>query len=275
MAKRRWSPEVFRQDEMTRSSPRGGKRGRNEGGKEGGNPALNGSALGPRQVLALQRQAGNAAVGQLVAAGRGKGTAGPTVQRVAYDLLDGNTIWSTFTSGATQISMTGSNRTGLQTVVPIAAKLDFYQADVPMTHVDPGAMFASRRTVTVLMFKTMDAAPRRRRIGQILTYELGRTALSRGIGYIIAGDVTAARNPFYLPLGFRDVRDGPLWTDLEGELQRLDAYIRLNPTAADFTQKVLDRQAVVDLMAQNKIYIPAQTLVDNSLAAWSPHWRRT
>ena len=194
------------------------------------------------------------------------------MQRASYDLLDNTTIVATTATTPTKITMTGSIYGGPMVQIPIDSSLEFKEATVPMTNVSTGA-FAGWRSIKVLMFKVVTSNPQGKKIGQILTYHLGLEAQSRGIDYIVASDVTAAREPFYTPLGFKDVLDAPPWKTLDAEKTEIDGYLRDNPSAPDFGTKLLRRQAVVDMMAKNRIYISAADLVANSKLAWSRLWR--
>jgi hypothetical protein len=250
-------------------------------------------APAPTALLALQRLAGNQAVQRLLAEGSAEHHQSGVpafversatssyvlprwadqlaVQALAYNRTDNRAIWTTLDAAATKIKMDGKLR-GQQAdeVINVVATLDFKEKLVPLKNVTTGfaSWFASDGTARALDISTMDAKPGGHRIGQILTYHLGLIARQRGIGFVTAGNVSDARGPFYTPLGFRDFVGSRPWLELVRRKTDIEAAAHIAPTA----ELLQEKASIIELMMDNKIYIPVDALIDNSAAKWREQW---
>jgi hypothetical protein len=229
------------------------------------------SQLSAANILYLQRTIGNRAVTSLI---KSIHAAPEAVQRVAYDRIDGSCIVSDVAEGANQIVMTGKLRRDAVTVDDIDAKLDYHATTVPLSKVDNTAFMANYRTEDVIEITTVTATPLGKRIGYVLAYHLGLAAQAAGVKYIIAKNVTAARGPFYTPLGFRDAMDEPQWANLDNEKTQIETTIRQNVHAPNLDQLMARKQAIVELMANNTIFISTADMIQNGQTGFNAHWRQ-
>lgn len=219
-------------------------------------------------ILQLQRTIGNQAVNSLV----NITPAQKKIQRTGYERLDGSSIITgDVQEGNNTITMTGSLRRDNENVDNIVAHLDYHPQQFPMSKVDDG-FFSQFRNIDTLEITIVDASPRRRRIGQLLSYHLALVAQTQGIEYITAQNVTAAREPFYNPLGFRDAVDGPSWQGLKDEKQQIEDQIRLNPP--NMPQLLSRHQEISQLLANNMIFIRTADLLQNAYDVFSAEWFR-
>ena len=251
----------------------------------------------PAAILRLQRMIGNRAVTarirsqqsgaalQRTATTRYSQRQQPTnaanraslIQRVAYDRYDGTSIFSDVAETAGKITMVGALRIDDQNQTDIDGKLSYKATDITLSKVDNNAFFGGSRTANTYEITTMDAAPRGKKIGQILTYHLGLVARQAGIKYIIAKNVTGARAPFYTPLGFRDTYGDPLFASLVQEVSQIENTIRTDPNA-DIPQLLERKEAITGeggLMAENTIFISTADLIQNSLTGFNAQWHRS
>lgn len=126
-----------------------------------------------------------------------------------------------------------------------------------------------------LRVHNLSASPRGMRLGQLLTYHHGLEAVGSNIPYVIAMNVTAARGPFYTPLGFTDYNASQPYQTLKGEAEAITAFIHKGgPFAYDgHQQELIERLvAVRELMAESSMIIRASDLVANSKAKWQQVW---
>jgi hypothetical protein len=243
----------------------------------------------PRRLLSLQQTVGNEAVARLVQRLREGSETRPrdplrsslgvftpmprgVLQRVVnYDTLDGTTIFATVDDSANPITMTGALRVDEANEVAIKGSLTYREvADIPAAAVSDSIFARFGGDVRALDIKTITAVPQGRRIGHVLAWHLARLAGARGIGFVTAGDVSAARDPFYTPLGFVDFKNAPSWASLvrrKDELQQQMAGAAITPAISS------EYERVVALMAANKIFISTAELEANALRGWSQRWR--
>jgi hypothetical protein len=226
--------------------------------------------LNEKDILYLQRTIGNQAVISLLKSAR---SAPASVQRLAYDRNDGTCIWSDVAEAANKIVMTGKLRIDAEHEANIDAKLDFKVVEVPLSKVDDTAYFGKFRSEKVIEITIVDAKPQGKRIGYVLSYHLGLLAQTAGINYIIAKNVTDARDPFYTPLGFRDAKDEPRWADLVNEKDQIETTIRQNAAVPNLMELLERKKQIVDLMEKNTIFISTANMIANAQARMNGHWR--
>ena len=229
------------------------------------------ASLSAANMLYLQRTIGNRAVTSLI---KTIHSAPEAVQRVAYDRIDNTCILSDVTETANKIAMTGKLRRDALNEDNIDAKLDYHSTTVPLSKVDDSAWFASSRSENVIEITVVKAQPLGKRIGYVLAYHLGLLAQTAGIKYIIAKNVTDARAPFYTPLGFRDALDEPLWANLVNEKNQIETTIRQNPAVPNLAALLARKQAIVELMDKNTIFISTANMIQNAQNGFNGHWRR-
>lgn len=228
-------------------------------------------SLSAADILYLQRMIGNHSVTSLM---KSIHTAPKSVQRVAYNRNDGSCIFSDVAESPNKIVMTGKLRRDAQNVDDINANLDYHEAAVPLSKVDDKSMFGSFRTENVIEITVVQSQPQGKRIGYVLAYHLGLIAQKQGIKYIIAKNVTAAREPFYAPLGFRDALDEPRWADLVDEKDEIETTIRQNPDVPNIDKLLARKQAIVTLMEKNMIFISTADMIQNAQDKMTGHWLR-
>ncbi|MBQ4863476.1 hypothetical protein J8L98_17480 [Pseudoalteromonas sp. MMG013] len=196
------------------------------------------------------------------------------VQRMGYEQKDGSTIYSELKEDDSVISFEGAIRDSEQQETAISARLAFNEMTIPLANVQAGLGFLDRKfkSTTALNIQTLDATPRGRKIGQILTFHLAERAKNKGVPYVIAGGVSDARTPFYTPLGFKDMLNAPPWVDLVQEKAELENELRKELSKKQSEPLLKRHQEISKLMESNRIYIAANDLSSNSKSKMDVVW---
>ena len=200
----------------------------------------------------------------------------PIQAKSSYDLKDGSSIWTEVEDGTNPMTVTGKLRVDEQNTLDVNGSLKYKASSVPKASV-AGTSFLDKFKLTtpmetVLEIKTVDAAPRGRKLGQLLTWHLGRLAASAGHKYVTARNVSDARGPFYTPLGFQDFLDQTSWADLTKRKTDIEAKLQA-PDVVPQQADVDEYKAVTEKMSQNAIFISSADLIRNSETKWKRLWR--
>jgi hypothetical protein len=192
---------------------------------------------------------------------------GGVLQRTAnYKTLLGTTSYAAVDDGGNPITMTGSLHQNATTVVDIVGSLTYHAVEIPRAAVS----WLPFGTVNALEIGTVTANPQGRCIGQLLVWHLARLAQDAGIEYITAGNVTAARDKFYTPLGFVDFENAPSWKESVARKAQLEQ--QMAETAAPAPAIAQEYKKVVDAMKENKIFISVDVLEANAAQRWRQEW---
>ncbi|HWQ48695.1 MAG TPA: DUF4157 domain-containing protein [Methanosarcina sp.] len=204
-------------------------------------------------------------------------TQGETVQAKPYEIVENNPNRGKVevTTSADKITVEGqitNKNTNISTPVEGDVMLHEYKTSlnrsVPPKPNDQGVPDALR-------VHNINAHPRKMNLGQLLTYHHGLVAISRNIPYVIAMDVTAAREPFYEPLGFIDYDSSQPYKTLKQQVEAIKEFlIKDGPFESDEQRQYLIEEKVrlTMLMANSSMIILSSDLVENSKKKWENVW---
>jgi hypothetical protein len=219
-----------------------------------------------RLLLSLQDTAGNRAVSGLVQRLRVvAGVPAGTVQRDAS--YTSKKALATVHDSGNPITAEGTAVDAAGNTGELKGALSYFETSVPGEAV--GSSIGLQPPA--LEIKAIDAKPRGTALGNILMWHLARKALAEKIDYVVAGNVTDARGPFYGPLGFLDYKNARKHADLKAEENQLRQQMSgPGPVPPESGARLNE---VVHAIAENRIFANAAELEENARAKWSARWK--
>ncbi|MFE4107806.1 hypothetical protein [Almyronema epifaneia] len=203
---------------------------------------------------------------------------GDMIQAKPYEIVGSNPNRGKVevTTGADKVTATGSitnKQTGAKT--PVDGSVLLHEYKMPLNRALAPVPKVGMEIPDALRVHNLAANPRGLKLGQLLTYHHGLEAVSRNIPYVIAMNVTAARGPFYEPLGFTDYNASQPYQQLKDEADAIVAFIQKGgPFAYEgHQQELIERLVLVrNLMAESSMIISSSDLVANSKEKWEQVW---